>query len=236
MNLDVEFDEIETPKKETKKTKAVKEKTFSEVLDDLDEEYGGKSCSFVEVENIGKTMLRALPKLNFTKLRNEMSHMHVNVFENPTTFQLTEAMAQVQVYKNRLAEIMTLVEHEYITRKRVNDILFDANQAISKQSSADKRKGEATLRFPTLLMKFSEIESFRYEVNSVMNNIRSIGDTISRQTTVMQMQINLGEYRKKTAEDFRNRGEGEDPLDYKSGAPQLFDESPIKEQSWTEDF
>lgn len=190
-------------------------------LDKLDEEYGDKNCSFAEVEQIGKAMIAALPKINFNKIRNEMEHMQVDVYENPTTFQITESMAKVQQYKNRLSEIASMVEHEYMTRKRVNDILFDANQAVSKQSSADKRRGEATLRFPILLLRFTDIESFRYEVTSKMNNLRSIGDTISRQASVMQMQITLGEYRKKTPQEFEQRGEGEDKLDYKSGAPEL---------------
>ena len=65
---------------------------------------------------------------------------------------------KVQQYKNRLSEIASMVEHEYMTRKRVNDILFDANQAVSQQSSADKRRGDATLRFPILLLRFTDIE------------------------------------------------------------------------------
>lgn len=238
MNLDVDFDEFDdkTEKKADKKTKKKDDssKSFLETLEELDEEYGNKNCSFAEVENIGKAMLASLPKLDFDKYRAEMDKMHVDVFENPTTFQLTEAMAKVQEYKNRLAEIMTVVEHEYITRKRVNDILFDANQAVSKQSSADKRKGEATLRFPTLLLKFSNIESFRYEVTNIMNNMRSIGDTISRQTTVMQMQINLGEYRKKHPEELKSHGEAEDGWDYKSGASELEYSSGIEEKGWAD--
>jgi len=198
-----------------------KNSEFEKKINELDEEYADKNCSFADVEQIARTTLKALPKINFGKLRDEMDRMNVQVFENPTTFQLTEAMAQVQGYKNRLAEISTLVEHEYITRKRVNDILFDANQAISKQSSADKRKGEATLRYPTLLLQFSIIESFRIEVNNIINNMRSIGDTISRQATIMQMQITLGEYRKKAPDELKNHGEGEDGVDYKSGAPEL---------------
>lgn len=201
----------------------IPKKTSSQktTLDKLDDEYGDKNCSFAEVEQIGKAMIAALPKINFNKIRNEMEHMQVDVYENPTTFQITESMAKVQQYKNRLSEIASMVEHEYMTRKRVNDILFDANQAVSKQSSADKRRGEATLRFPILLLRFTDIESFRYEVTSKMNNLRSIGDTISRQASVMQMQITLGEYRKKTPQEFEQRGEGEDKLDYKSGAPEL---------------
>ena len=210
--------EMEIDEKDLIPQKSSSQKT---TLDKLDEEYGDKNCSFAEVEQIGKAMIAALPKINFNKIRNEMEHMQVDVYENPTTFQITESMAKVQQYKNRLSEIASMVEHEYMTRKRVNDILFDANQAVSKQSSADKRRGEATLRFPILLLRFTEIESFRYEVTSKMNNLRSIGDTISRQASVMQMQITLGEYRKKTPQEFEQRGEGEDKLDYKSGAPEL---------------
>lgn len=210
--------EMEIDDKDLMPQKSSSQKT---TLDKLDEEYGDKNCSFAEVEQIGKAMIAALPKINFNKIRNEMEHMQVDVYENPTTFQITESMAKVQQYKNRLSEIASMVEHEYMTRKRVNDILFDANQAVSKQSSADKRRGEATLRFPILLLRFTDIESFRYEVTSKMNNLRSIGDTISRQASVMQMQITLGEYRKKTPQEFEQRGEGEDKLDYKSGAPEL---------------
>lgn len=198
----------------------IEEKKHS-VLDELEDEYGDKQCTFADVEAIGKRMLSSLPKLDIDKFRDEMFDMHVDVYENPTTFQITESMAKVQAYKDRLSEIVNLVEHEYITRKRVNEILFDANQAVSKQSSADKRKGEATLRFPILLLKFSAIDSFRSEVTNKVNNMRSIGETISRQASIMQMQITLGEYRKKNPEDFRKRSEAEQPNDYKSGAPEM---------------
>ena len=160
--------EMEIDEKDLIPQKSSSQKT---TLDKLDEEYGDKNCSFAEVEQIGKAMIAALPKINFNKIRNEMEHMQVDVYENPTTFQITESMAKVQQYKNRLSEIASMVEHEYMTRKRVNDILFDANQAVSKQSSADKRRGEATLRFPILLLRFTDIESFRYEVTSKMNNV-----------------------------------------------------------------
>lgn len=212
-----DFDAVEFKQESKQNDRA----SFEKAVDDLDEEYSSKNCTFSDVEIIARATLKALPKLDFNALRNEMEHMNVTVVDNPTTFQLTEGMSQVQSFKNRLVEISTVVEHEYITRKRVNDILFDANQAVSKQSSADKRKGEATLRYPTLLLKFSTIESFRSEVNNYVNNMRSIGDTLSRQATLMQMQISLGEYRRKNPEEFKQRGEGEDPLDYKSGAPEL---------------
>ena len=216
MELD-EFAEFD----EQKKVDTSKVGTYQETMEQLDKDYGDKQCSFSDVEVIGKTILATLPKINMNKLRNEMANMHVETFENPTTFQLAEAMAKVQEYKNRLSEIMNVVEHEYMVRKRVNDMLFDANQAVSKQSSADKRKGEATIRYPMLLLQFETINSFRSEVTNVMNNIRAIGDTVSRQASIISMQISLGEYRKKMPTEMINRGSIEEGQDYKSGVSEI---------------
>src|SRR5574344_2746318 len=115
---------------------------------------------------------------------------------------------------------MNVVEHEYLVRKRVNDMLFDANQAVSKQSSADKRKGEATIRYPMLLLQFETINSFRSEVTNIMNNLRSVGDTVSRQASIISMQISLGEYRKKMPNEL-NGNDIEEHKDYKSGVSEL---------------
>lgn len=193
---------------------------FELEMKSLNDEYENKQCSFSDVENIGTRLINALPKLNFDKLRDEMDKMHVDIYENPTTFQLSEAMAKVQEYKNRLSTIVNDVEHEYLIRKRVNDMLFDANQAISKQSSADKRRGEATIRYPMLLIQYEAINSFRSEVSNIMNNLRSVGDIISRQASIISMQISLGEYRKKMPNEL-NGNDIEERKDYKSGVSEL---------------
>lgn len=218
MELEDDFNVFDDKPKKVIDTKG---KDYQTTLNDLNEEYKDKACTFTDVEDIGKTILSTLPKLDFNKLRDEMSNMHVETFENPTTFQLSEEMAQVQEYKNRLSEIMNKVEHEYLVRKRVNDMLFDANQAVSKQSSADKRKGEATIRYPMLLLQFETINSFRSEVTNIMNNLRSVGDTVSRQASIISMQISLGEYRKKMPDELVNHGEAESGNDYKSGVSQI---------------
>src|SRR5574344_255951 len=120
MELEDDFNVFDDKPKKVIDTKG---KDYQTTLNDLNEEYKDKACTFTDVEDIGKTILSTLPKLDFNKLRDEMSNMHVETFENPTTFQLSEEMAQVQEYKNRLSEIMNKVEHEYLVRKRVNDML-----------------------------------------------------------------------------------------------------------------
>ena len=49
------------------------------VLDELEDEYGDKQCTFADVEAIGKRMLSSLPKLDIDKFRDEMFDMHVDV-------------------------------------------------------------------------------------------------------------------------------------------------------------
>lgn len=205
------------PKKEFDGT----DKDYQETLASLDDEYGSKDCSFGDVEDIGKTIISTLKPMNINELRKEIESMHVEIFDNPTTFQLLDAMSKVQEYKSRVSEILNNVEHEYLIRKRVNDMLFDANQAVSKQSSADKRRGEATIRYPMLLLQFENINSFRTEVNNIMNNMRSIGDTVSRQASIISMQITLGEYRKKLPKELADGAEGVINKDYKTGVSEV---------------
>ena len=149
--------------------------------------------------------------------------MTVQTYDNPNTFQLLEEMDQVQQYKNRLSEILTDVEHEYAVRRRTLDMLYAANNLVSNQKSADKRQGEAILRYPNLVLQLGKIEAFRTEVINIMNNLKSIVDVISRQASIINMQINLGEYRHKTALDFNHEGNenAEEANDYKSGAPKV---------------
>ena len=200
-------------------------KTYEETMDDIEKEYADNhATTFNDVESIANRVLASMKKLEYAKLRNEMSNMHVEIHPNPTTFQLLEALATVQGYKTRLAEISNDVEHEYNIRKRVNDMLFDANQAVSKQSSADKRKGEAAIRYPVQIMQLETINSFRIEVNNYIKNMQSTGEMLSRQASLIQMQLSLGEYRKKLPNEFGGN-EAEEKLDYKPG---------VSEMEWTD--
>lgn len=197
------------------------EKNYEEVLDDLNDAYGDKDCTFDDVETIAKTVFGTLPIINYSSIRKEIDEMHVDTYPAPTTFQINEGLYKVQGYKERLSEITDIVEHEYSVRKRAVEMLFEANQAVSKQSSADKRKGEATIRYPILLLKLESITAFKQEISNCMNNIRSAGDTISRQASVISMQIALGEYRKKMPGEFKQGNNAEENMDYKSGAPDV---------------
>lgn len=191
------------------------------VDDTLDSLEGSTVNSIGDLENMVNQMIASLPKLNKAKIRQEMENMKVETYQAPTTFDISTGLSQTQAYKDRLTEIYTTCMSEYKIRKRCVDMLFDANNLISKASSADKRKGEATMRYPLHLLQLETSENFMKEVEQVMNNMRSTTETISRQGSIISNQIQLGEYRKKAPSDFNNNGDAEERPDYHSGAPKI---------------
>lgn len=148
-----------------------------------------------EIEKMTNNLITSLPRINRNAWRIEMENMVVPVRENPTTFDINEGLALAQGYRDRLSEMLLYAQREYKIRKKCLDMLIDAVNLISKASSADKRKGEATLRYPVMVMQVESAEIFMKEVEFIYSNIKSTTDSISRQASVMSMQIALGERR-----------------------------------------
>ena len=197
------------------------ETDFENSIDDISSKYNG-TCNITDLEKMVEEMLQTLPKLKRNELRKEMEEMEVPTSQAPTTFDINRGLSISQGYKDRLTEIHTMATREYKLRKRCVEMLFDANNIVSKASSADKRKGEATMKYPMMLIQMEASETFMKEVEQVLANIKSASDTISRQGSMIQSQIQLGEYRKKNPEDFNNLGNGaEEVKDYHSGAPKI---------------
>lgn len=148
-----------------------------------------------DVERMVNQLLSSLPKINKNAWREEMEQMIVPIQENPTTYDINEGLSKTQGYKDRLSEMLLYAQREYRLRKRCLEMLFDAVNLISKASSADKRRGEASMRYPTMLLQVENSEIFLKEIESIYNNIKSSSDAISRQASVIGMQISLGERR-----------------------------------------
>lgn len=211
-NTQVQVNDIKTPATNDYETK----------LADVEAKHGNSTtCNMADIEQIAKEMLMTLPKLNRPEIRNEMAMMHVPVHQDPTTFNINEGLALVQGYKDRLAGILALAQREFNLRDKVFDMLIDANNVISKASSADKRKGEAIMKYPTAYLNLEAAETFQDEVELYLNNMKSIGEAISRQASVLSAQISLGEYRKRTPDQNIDPNNPAEEMDYKSGVKKL---------------
>jgi hypothetical protein len=170
------------------------EQSLDDTITALDDA-GNTNCSITDIENLVNSLLKSLPKLNRNAIRYEMSEMIVNVEKNPTTYDINEGLALAQGYRDRLSELVNAATAEYKVRKRCLEMLFDAVNLISKASSADKRKGEATMKYPTMVMQVEAAELFVKEIEMIHANIKATADSISRQASVIGMQIQLGERR-----------------------------------------
>ena len=193
-------------------------------MDELENKYGHGTCSVTDIENMAQEMLSTLPRLNRNILRDEMDAMHVNVYVEPTTFNINEGLAKAQGYRERLTGILALAEREVNVRSKVLDMLSMANTTLSKASSADKRKGEALLKYATQFIYLEAAETFRNEVQMFLNNMKATSETISRQASVIQAQITLGEIHRKAEETLNSTGEVYESL--------LGKKKPIEEINW----
>ena len=171
-------------------------KEYEATIDEIDKNYNHGFCQQNDIEMMAKEMLDTIPKIDRNKLRNEMDEMHVNVYTEPTTFNINEGLAKAQAYRERLAGILALATREYNIRYKVLEMLSMANNVSSKASSADKRKGEALMKYANQFIHLEAAETFKDEVNMFLNNMKSTSETISRQASVLQAQIALGEVRK----------------------------------------
>jgi hypothetical protein len=202
--------------------KTVAATSFEDKIQEVNDEFQGP-CSMEDLEKMATQMLSTLPKLDRDNIRREMQNMNVVTFQTPTTFDINKGLAESQGYKDRLSEIYNLANREYRLRKRVVEMLFDAANVISKQSSADKRKGEATMKYPIQLLSLEASETFLEEIEQVMSNIKSANDSISRQGSIIQSQIQLGEYRKRTTQNSNEVkiNDQSEEMDYHSGSKKL---------------
>lgn len=148
-----------------------------------------------DLETLTDDIVNNLPPIDYISLRDEMSSMCVAIKENPTTFDINEGLAKSQAYRDRLVDIYILAYEHYQMRKRTIDMLIDANNMISKASSADKRRGEATLKYPMQMLNYEYAGAFLKEVEQKLNNMKNIFDMYSRQGTMLALQSNLGEYK-----------------------------------------
>ena len=169
---------------------------YEDTLSKLDSTYGYGNCTQKDIEQIVNARLASLPKLDRNKLRDEMQQMHIETYTDPTTFNINEGLAQAQAYRERLAGILALAEREYNMRSKMLDMLIMTNNVASKATSADKRKGEALMKYPMQFIHLEAAETFRDEVKTYLTNMQSTSESISRQVSVLQAQIALGERRR----------------------------------------
>lgn len=173
------------------------DKDFETFLAESDSSIGSGTANTLEdLEKVVNSMLSTLPRLNRAALRIEMENMAVELKQSPTTDDLSQGLAFAQGYKDRLSEIYMMALREHKIRQRAGELLLDAYNVISNGKSADKRRGEAIMKYSMMLIHMEAAETFLKEVEHIIQNVKSTMEAISRQVSIIQLQLQLGEVRK----------------------------------------
>lgn len=170
----------------------------------LEDNKDKKNMSVDDLELTVQEILNNLTPIDVNVLTAEMAQMQVSTKENPTTFDINEGLALTQSYRDRLSEIYILAYENCAIRKRCLEMLIDANNFTSKATSVDKRKGEATLKYPMQFLNYEYASAFLKQVEQNLNNMKSKFDMFSRQGSMLTLQSNLGEYKANKSNDMQD--------------------------------
>lgn len=142
-----------------------------------------------DFDRIANNMIHKLnldEKIDYDFYKNELMKLQKplsNIF-NPE--DLANDLARVQAYKDRAVEIVGILTRNYLTYKRLVEVLTKGWPKFSNEKSAEKREGEALLKMSGFIMDANDADiAYRYAMD-IMRNLESQMDSVSRQITCAQ--------------------------------------------------
>lgn len=102
-------------------------------------------------------------------------------------------LQKVQASKERAVEIVRVMTHAYLTYKRVVEILTKGWPKYSPEKSAEKREGEALLKFSNLIMAANDVECVYRHALGVMRNLENQQESLSEQINCARVSARLGQ-------------------------------------------
>lgn len=147
------------------------------------------------VERCRKLMndLQSQGQADYDKVKEVIANSKLDYVENPSPSEMSRQLGVIQVTKDRIIEIYADAHKNWIARKRILEILFEAFPAISQAKSADKRKGEAGVKFQEFSLAAVEAEWLFTYCKQMVDNLESQFKTVSRRVVCAQLQLQIGE-------------------------------------------
>jgi len=110
-------------------------------------------------------------------------------------------ITNVQAAKDRISEIANDAHSAYVLMDGIRKVVEDSAVTASAQSSADRRKAEASLLSAEYTVKAAEVEAFHKMCLGTMRNLDSKHDALSRIITCIQMVANGIMFNNRTSAD-----------------------------------
>ena len=137
--------------------------------------------------------LKGQGQKDYDRVKAVIADCKLAYVENPSPSEMSRQLGVIQVTKDRIIEIYADAHKNWIARKRILDILFEAFPAISQAKSADKRKGEAGVKFQEFSLAAVEAEWLFTYCKQMVDNLESQFKTVSRRVVCAQLQLQIGE-------------------------------------------
>ncbi|MCK9435339.1 MAG: hypothetical protein M0R32_11160 [Candidatus Cloacimonetes bacterium] len=175
------------------------------------------------------SVMRTLPKLDYDALHDELresEYLQIIIPEDPSLNQLSSAAVKVQAAKDRVSQIMLDAERNSKILKHYSKAIYSAWLRLSGDGSQDRRESDATTRTWDFAGEAAEAEALFSACKSVLDNLKDKWDTISRNVSIVELRIKLGEWGGNNPTDRVGGGSSFSEESNDVGFPPLSEESP----------
>lgn len=136
-----------------------------------------------------------LDVFDFDSGKRELENYIVSLDPNPTPSEVTEKIAMIQGYRDRVSQMYCVALAIEGMAKREYTKLFDeyAVSLIGSKLNMNEKEYKARGSCRPQYNLYQRAKEYTEIVKTVLNNLCDAQESLSRQITVMQMQIELGE-------------------------------------------
>ena len=170
-----------------------------------------------------------IPYEKYSELRQELVSIRIDLDPDPAATGigvLNEKIAEVHALKDRVSSILAEAITNSSARERIHaeakvlyetkfDTILYQDDTIKNLKSEGLRRAAVNAQLPedygrmcATKIDLGEAESFQKLVQSKYNLLDSANTNISRQISVIQMQLDIGEVERKEGNPFRQRNIG----------------------------
>lgn len=170
-----------------------------------------------------------IPYEKYSELRKEMATIRIDLDGDPAAIgigQLNAKIAEVHALKDRVASIMAEAIANVSERSRTHqeakmlyeakfDAILNSDRMVQELKSEGLRRAACNAKLPddyarvnATEIDLNDAESFQKLVQAKYNLLDSANTNISRQISVIQLQVDIGDINRAAASPFRERNIG----------------------------
>lgn len=143
------------------------------------------------------SVMKTLPNLDYDLLHTELresEYLQIPISADPSLDELSSAAVKVQAAKDRVSQIMLDAERNSKIMKHYSKALYTAWIRLSGDGSQDRRESDATTRTWDFSGEAAEADALYGACRSVLDNLKDKWDTISRNVSIIELRLKLGEW------------------------------------------